>query len=348
MSVCTALLLSIVFSVALASAFEVPAGPIAIGLIAIAFIPTPKGVFCMALQKEIWLGDIVSNLFKANPHLNHAMNADAFVTNKTVHIPNAGGKPSVERNRLKLPATVMKRTDVDISFSLDEFTTDPMLIPNADKYELSYDLRNSVISEQKATLSEKVGDWFFKYWAPTIAGAIKRTTGSTTVSAHYGTGTRKAMTIDDIKGLQKLMNQQGVPADGRYAILDAEMYDQFTSLLSISQYRDFSAQYDAANGIIGKIFGFTFLEPRPTVLRYDVTATPVPYEPEAAEATTDNGAGLFWQKDLVIRALGSHEMFEDLGNPTMYGDVYSALIRAGGRKKRNDGKGVVALVQIVN
>jgi hypothetical protein len=84
------------------------------------------------------------------------------------------------------------------------------------------------------------------------------------------------------------------------------------------------------------------------VLRYDVTATPVPYEPEAAEATTDNGAGLFWQKDLVIRALGSHEMFEDLGNPTMYGDVYSALIRAGGRKKRNDGKGVVALVQIVN
>jgi hypothetical protein len=349
MSVCTVLLLSILSSFAIAPALDVPVGPVFGVMTAISFFPTPHGVFFMAVQKEIWLGDVVGNLFKANPHLNHAMNADEFVlAGKVVHIPNAGGKPNVERNRLKLPATVVKRNEIDITFPLDEFTSDPMLIPNADKYELSYDLRNSVIGEQKSAISELVGDWFFRYWAPTIAAAIKRTTGSTTVTAHYGTSTRKAITIDDVKGIDLLMNANSIPKEGRFAALDAYMYDQFTSLLSISQYRDFSAQYDAANGIIGKIFGFTFLDPRAEVLRYDATGTPIPYNPGDAVANTDNGAGLFWQENLVIRAMGNHELFEEIGSPTMYGDTYSALVRAGGRKKRNDGKGVVALVQVAN
>jgi hypothetical protein len=43
--------------------------------------------------------------------------------------------------------------------------------------------------------------------------------------------------------------------------------------------------------------------------------------------------------------MGQNELFEEINSPTMYGDTYSALVRAGGRIKRNDGKGVIALVQ---
>ena len=45
--------------------------------------------------------------------------------------------------------------------------------------------------------------------------------------------------------------------------------------------------------------------------------------------------------------MGDNELFSSEGDPTIYGDVYSALVRAGGRKKRNDGKGVWALKQAV-
>jgi hypothetical protein len=349
MSLSTVLLLAILGSFAIAPALGVPVLPTFGALTAISFIPMPHSVSFMAVQKEIWLNDVVGNIFKANPHITHAMNADEFVlAGKVVHIPNAGSKPNVEKNRLKLPATVLKRNEVDITFPLDEYTSDPMLIPNADKYELSYSLRDSVIGEQKAAIAEVVGDWFFRYWAPTLAAAIKRPTGSTTVTAHYGTSTRKAILLDDIKAIQKMMNNWGIPSDGRFASLDAEMYDQLTSILSATQYRDFSAEYNAANGIVGKLFGFTFLEPRPTVLRYDATGTPIPYNPGDAVANTDNGAGLFWQENLVIRAMGQNELFEELNSPTMYGDTYSALVRAGGRIKRNDGKGVIALVQVAN
>jgi hypothetical protein len=349
MSLCTALLLSTLFSVGIAPVLNIPAWPVFGITTLVAFIPMQHGVLFMAVQKEIWLNDVVGNLFKVNPHLSHAMNADQFVlAGKVVHIPNAGNKPGVQKNRAKLPATILKRNEIDITFPLDEYTSDPFVIPNADKYELSYDERNSVIQEQKAAISELVGDWFYRYWAPVLAAAMRRTSGSTTVTAHYGTGTRKAITIDDVKYLQKIMNNWGVPSEGRFASLDAEMYDQFTSLLSATQYRDFSAAYNVAEGIVGRLFGFTFLESRPTVLRYDVSGTPVPYDPEAAIVATDNGAGLFWQESLVIRAMGQHELFESIGEPTYYGDVYSALLRAGGRIKRNDAKGVCALVQIVN
>ena len=47
----------------------------------------------------------------------------------------------------------------------------------------------------------------------------------------------------------------------------------------------------------------------------------------------------------MIRALGQNDFFENLNDPLYYGDVYSTLVRAGGRVRRNDGYGVAALVQ---
>jgi len=300
----------------------------------------------MALQKEIWINDVVGNLFKANPHLGYAMNADGFVlAGKVVHIPNAGNKPNVEKNRSKYPATIVKRNDTDIYFVLDEFTSDPIKIDNAEKYELSFDLRNSLLGESKAAIAEMVGDWMFRNWAPTASSSIKRTTGTTTVAAHYGTGTRKIILLDDVKGIQKLMNSWSIPQEGRVAALDAEMIDQLTSQLNASQYRDFSAAYDFKNGILGRLYGFDFLDPRATVLKYSNAATPVPFDPGIADNSSDNGASHFWQKDLVVRAMGSNEMFYNENDPQQYGDIYSFLLRAGGRIKRNDSKGVVALVQ---
>lgn len=321
-------------------------GYFAAGLTGLSFIQMPTGVLSMAITKEIWINDIVANLFKANPHLALAYNADAFVLQgKVVHIPNAGNKPAVTKNRNVYPATVITRTDADINFSLDEFSSEPIKIENADKYELSYDKRSSVMGEQSAAIAETVGDWFYYYWAAAVAAAQVRTSGANVV-AHIGTGNRKLLTVADVKSINKLFNKQGMPQADRFACLDADMYDQFTTELSATQYRDFSATMDPATGIVGKLFGFTFLEPRASVLCYNNAALPVAYTPaETPVDATAMGAGLFWHKDAVVRALGTNEMFENIADPTYYGDIYSALVRAGGRLRRNDNKGVVALIQ---
>src|SRR6188474_2421936 len=143
----------------------------------------------MAIQKEIWTNHIQENLFKDNEFLNYAFNADQYVLQgKVVHIPNAGSSPSVVKNRSSLPATVTQRTDIDITYAIDEFTSDPILIPNADTIELAYDKLSSALSDSEAALRQLVADWMLYNWRAENASSIVRTTGAN-VTAHLPSAT---------------------------------------------------------------------------------------------------------------------------------------------------------------
>lgn len=300
----------------------------------------------MAIQKEIWENDIVEALWANNQFLQYAFNADQYVlAGKVVHIPQAGTSVSVSTNRSSLPATVTTRTDTEINYSLDELTTDPVRIPNADTVELSYDKRNSVLSDTKMSIAEAAALNLLFKWNPTAAGNIIRTTGSA-VEAHTAsaTGNRKSITVADIKAAQKKFNQWNIPANDRYMLIDADMYDQLTADLTATQYRDFSAALDVSNGVVGKLYSFNIMM-RSTVARYTNATIPVPVLWSASGDAAHNAAALCWHKNSVERALGMVNFFEDLGNPAYYGDIYSALVRVGGRIRRNDAKGVLAIVQ---
>ena len=300
----------------------------------------------MAIQKEIWTRYIQENLFKDNEFLNYAFNADQYVLEgKVVHIPNAGSTATVVKNRTTLPATVIQRADVDITYSIDEFTTDPILIPNADTVELSYDKLSNVMSEYEAALRQLVADWMLYNWRAENASSIVRTSGAN-VTAHMpgATGTRKKFTLADVKAARLVLNKQNVPKDDRYLIIDSDMYDQLMDELNISTYRESSTELDLPKGVIGKIYGFYLME-RTTVCTANNAGTPVIQTPGTATTINDNGVAFAWQKNTVERALGTVDFFENLGDPTYYGDVYSGLVRMGGRKRRNDQKGICAIIQ---
>ena len=99
-------------------------------------------------------------------------------------------------------------------------------------------------------------------------------------------------------------------------------------------------------GVIGKLFGFDLLERSDSTL-YTNATPPVPKAVGAAGAATDNMAVLCWQKNQVAKALGSVKFFETIGDAANYGDIYSAEVKMGGRKRRTGGEGVVAIVQTV-
>ena len=66
----------------------------------------------MAIEVEIWRGDIVEALYKDNAFLSRAVNADEYVlSGKVVHIPQAGSASGVEKNLASRPATINKLTD---------------------------------------------------------------------------------------------------------------------------------------------------------------------------------------------------------------------------------------------
>jgi len=312
----------------------------------LSLIKTGASGLNMAVQKEIWENDIIESLWADNAFLNFAFNADQYVlAGKVVHIPQAGTVVGVETNRTSLPATVTSRTDTDVTYALDEITTNPIKISNAESVELSYDKRRSVLSDTTNAINEAAALDILYKWHPTVAGQIIRTTGTATLShTPSATGNRKAFCVADVKAAQKLMNKNKMPNVDRYMLIDADMYDQLTADLTVTQYRDFSSQLNVAEGVVGKLYGFNIMM-RSEVSRYSNAATPVPIKWITAGTATDNAAVICWQKNAVERALGTVNFFEDIKNPVFYGDIYSALVRLGGRIRRADGLGVIAIVQ---
>ncbi|MBA3828683.1 MAG: hypothetical protein H0X33_07085 [Taibaiella sp.] len=300
----------------------------------------------MAIQKEIWEDHIEGNLFKNNEFLLASADASQYVLQgKVVHIPQAGAIPGVSVNRSSLPATVGQRTDTDVTYELDEYTTDPILIPNADTIELSYNNRENVLAESQAIIRQTTAENLLVTWAPSASTHLMLTTGAS-VTAHLAgtTGNRKKFVVNDLKYAQLLLNKQNIPLEDRYALISADMFQQLTDDMSQTQYRDFSVAFDAKNGIVGKLFGFNIIM-RSSVLVYSDDSTPIVRAAGAATAVTDNDAVLCWHTHAVERAVGDVLFFEKTGDPLYYGDVYSVCVRMGGRKRRNDEKGIIAIVQ---
>lgn len=337
-AVITAILFNLLAAVGIAAASGFsPAAIFGVGL----FTSGGAGAY-MAVQKQIWMSSLVEQLFADNSFMSKAFNADEFVNNRTVHIPNAGLPSGVEKNRKSFPATVETRTDTDLEFSLDEYTTNPIKIPHADTAELSYNKRESVLKNDKAALIESVSNDFIYKWSPSSASVIRTTGGSAAAHLPSATGNRKKFVKADVLAAMSKFNEQNVPQEGRHMLVDAIMYSQLLADMTTQEAMAFHAQADVANGVLGKLYSFNIMM-RSKSGRY--TAALAPKEWTTAGATTDQAAVLAWHEGSVCRALGETEMFDDENNPMYYGDIYSFLVRAGGRPMRAGVEGLLAIVQ---
>lgn len=296
----------------------------------------------MALQKEIWLGTIVENLFPDNSFASKSVDDSGFVDNKKVHIPNAGKPSAVKTNRDKFPATVETRTDNDLEYEMDELTTDPIRIPNKESVELSYAKRSSVVYNDREELRKNAAINILRRWAKTVPAASRvMTSGLAEVSHLTGTtGKRLAVVKADINKLMNLFNSHDIPQDGRYLLLDATMYGQLFSSLTEAERNAFLACADASKGILGNYAGFNIM------MRSTVLPLKADFSINAGEAAaTDIAAGFAWQESCVSRAIGDTKMFGKEDDPTYYGDIYSFLVRCGGSARRYDNKGIALLCQ---
>lgn len=304
----------------------------------------------MAVQSEFWTNYVINRLWKDNQFLKYAFNEDSFViggkdNGKVVHINNPGARPVIVKNRSSYPATAIQRTDNDITYVLDRYTSDPTHIEKADLMEVSYPKIESVFGDHAGQLVETIADDMILKWLGAIAAPniIATTGGASSLNNVPGqTGTRKVLIAADLKSTQKRMNLDNVPKADRYVMLESNMLDELTESLNISQNRDFSEAYDAAKGIVGELYGFKVMERSNVAIASSADAIAAL---GAAVGATDNVVSFAWQKDSVTRALGERRFFENKNDALYYGDVYSALIRAGGRRRRTDNTGVVALIK---
>lgn len=361
----SSLLTAVLFAAFAGSLFGAPAGA---GVFALSLIPkTQIGCAMMAVIPEVWTEYIVENLFKNNDFILASIDESQYVLQgSVVHIPQAGAPSAVKRNRSTVPATITRRNDIDITYALDEFTTDPRYIPEVDKMQLSYDKVASCMTEDMSNLQQVVGDTMLYNWRPKYY--IKASKTASADNLIHGTGLRTGVSVNDFSLAKTIFDKWRIPHAGRCVILNTEMYEQLCSDVRNSSNDNLSAVYDHVNGRLLKLEGFKIYERSTALLAsnstlkavagnkyFEFSTTDLNYTPEryeeivAGEGTAvDNTAcaiGLFWHPNCVRRALGDTKMFENNGDPTYYGDIYSFLQRGGGRIARNDGKGVLGIIQ---
>lgn len=311
---------------------------------------TAKGLSFMALQTEVWVDDIQKVLFQSNPFLNFAKDHSMFISNKTVHIPQAGAAPSVTKNRSIFPGTISQRTDTDLTYDMMNFTADPTHLTNLDELQVNYNKRQSIMDSYYEKLTNVCANSILYQWAPSGASRIVSTSGAASSLAlphSTATGTRLAITLLDISKAKAKLDNDNVPADGRILLMPADMYNnELLAIAEIKQYYSYNSEV-IKTGIAGYIMGFAVMI-RPKVFVYDSSNVIQAIDDEGeiiTPATGDRNACLAYHPKYVSRALGSIKTYFNPDRADYYGGIFSAEVNMGASKMRTDQKGVVAIVQ---
>lgn len=295
------------------------------------------------LFKQVFSSDLSKNLFPDNAFYKNSKNDSAFVENDVVNLPHAGNEPTVEVDRTT-KGTAAKRADSATSYDLHELSTDPTWIQYSEELVANYAKRSNIVEEHSVALNTMVADFMAHEWA-TNAGVeqVRSTGGARPAGSPGATGNRKRIVLADLLNVQKAMNKQNVPHEGNFAVITPDMLEDILMINEVKN-SDFNKEKPLVAGSVGTFLGFTFFV-RSRVNVYTNAATPVLKAIGATAATSDNQGAIFWNKNFVRRAEGGIKTFAKIGDPELYGDAVSALVRCGGIGANKDGKGVIALVE---
>lgn len=310
----------------------------------------------MPLEREIWEGTIQEKLLEDNSWLQAVSDVEdsSIVNGKIVHIPQAGAPSKVEKNRQTLPAQVKQRKDAEVLYVIDEYTTDPIHISNADTKELSYDKRRSILDQDVENLSEEVAEGMLTNMVVSPIGDNKElptdhillTTGDPVdATADGATGKRKSYTLKDLQRMRVFFrNKKAWSENQMFCLLSAETEAQLfpaDSMLTAT-YMASVTEEEKRSGVMYKVQGWKIYS-RSQVYTLSPDKTFKAFG--AVGQATDSEGSLFWNKTKVEKAFGTMETFDRERDPQYYGDIYSFLVRMGGRAKRADYAGVGVLMQ---
>ena len=303
----------------------------------------------MAIQTELWVPAIEENLYRGIELIaNVATDDSVYVNNKTVHIPNAGTAPAVSRGNTTYPVTIGERTDADVEYTLTNFEIGPIRLGWADLLQLSYDKVRSVTNDFMGNMSEALRNYLLaQFMSTSSATNTVATTGSSTETNWLGgsaSGSLKHLIGADVRSAAALLDKAKFPYADRYLLVD---YMQFWQLIGNVTYNDARIGHVAGFPVtLDNVYGFTVIQlPYVGALSTNTTGGTV-ISPTAADgsysfAANNRPTALAFHKSAVTWAKTDVQAFSQEEDPTMFGDILSASVWAGGKYRRSSADGII-------
>ncbi len=294
---------------------------------AMSFMDKAPGMLFAGVQKEIWTDMLLEGFYPSGSFIAEARDMSSFVEFNTINFAEAGANPSVLLDNASYPIGTSQRTDTAKTLALRTLDTTSTIVRNVEAMESAYDKMASVIYGHKQELQRtaiKLAAWNFAPQSDTTLTPVIAATGT------LPSGLRRKLTFADVLMLVKRFNLADIPENGRVLVLNP---NHETDLMEADL-----ALYKAA--LAGNmLFGFKLFRTSATPV-YIAAGTKVAYG-TAAAPSTDMYASLAFQKDEVMKAIGTVEMFATYKDPGHKGDVINFQMRYLATSLRT--KGIAAL-----
>jgi hypothetical protein len=281
------------------------------------------------ILKEIWLDLVLEGFRDDSAFLQFGKNYDMFVDNNILNLAEAGIDPIVVKNRSVFPSTITPRTDTPYALPLDHYSTDAVVIRNAEQLQIAYDKVKSVTDQHKATLLEKIaqdGHYNIAPLANTANSPLVATSGAVNALGV------KTITKDDIANLAKEFDKLKLPKKGRVLLLSPDMYWEFVSTdTAFLNQSVLNSSRGTIDGDFVSYFGFKIASMVHEVTYSGASAAALAKDPAGAIAVpgTNFGAAVAFIDQLSFaHAIGTAAMNIQQDSPTEYGDVISFEMHA--------------------
>lgn len=297
----------------------------------------PNGILGMALQVDIWEGEIMKKFRHENTFLSRIGRRDQYVEKNAIHLVDIGVDPEVLINNTTYPIPTVSRTDLDIVISLDKFDTVNTRISDDELHALPYDKEGSVIEDHREALEQASIEKSAHSLCP--QASTSNTPIITTTGASNGyTNARKRMTIRDVISAKKALDDLSIPAANRELVLSN---DHIEDLLLESQV--FKEQYQKiTTGTVLNMYGFIVSQFVKNPLFSNTTGEKKAFG-SALAPTTDLAVSMFYYNKRAVQAKGKAKMYHALAetNPTMRESVIGFAAYHICLPKKNTGFGAI-------
>lgn len=297
------------------------------------------------VAQQQWAKEINENFYKGLEAIMMAGTDDkVYLNGEKINIRNAGTPMAVTKGNRSYPVPVQGRDDDTLTYQLYNYEMGPLRIDSVDQVQTDPDLVKSYVLDLIGNTSNRAA-------RDTMIGWYHYTTGKrvTTSGENYprhapdadSASNYKGLTEKDIRMAGTLMNQQVIPTQDRYALVDSIMFGQLIDSLGAKD-----ARLEVVEGLqmlVPLVYGFKVIE-MPHVVYVQTDGTVREYAETGT--TTDKGVALCVQKRCVSHAWTDTRVKVD---EKSVGYFTEALVEAwkygGGHYRRTDKLGVIPIIQ---
>lgn len=300
------------------------------------------------ISPKVFSKDLQKVMYPDNVFYTKAVKDVPAANATSVDIPQSATIVRAQDGTPVYPLSFKQTEDGVKNYTLGQLYVDPYLVEREEELVLSYDKAKSLIEQQGMAIATMAANKCAYNWAPDAASLS--TTGTTRATTLVGsTGTRKGIAKADILAVKKAFAKQNISTVGIIGVITPDQHDDMLNIADFVDYEKTGQESKLKEGIIGRLMGIDFM------VRWDDGYGSIGLQynklgtakvANGTEAADNRAAALFFAPKHVRYAFAYPETIINR-KPAGYlgATIIESVVRFGASANRNDGKGVVSLVE---